>query len=497
MINEYICDIINSDRFFITSITERKIIIMAIEKANKDDQVAKAKSVRAARFRLGPHNTMERFCATFIVFVVALGLIVSSAAYQKVQNSKITLTEQAIYGMGETMFSLTQDVVKIDGLWTNDSHTKAFIMIHMPGGVTNLSAQAEDYQMFMTGVNGEINGTPSGSIYVFGSTGYIGLGFTNSAGFEPAAYKITLRNISYLSEGDQEAAAAAHDGKEGSYMHHNEMNIVANFAASGAQTAEFYAKADYTATDIYNELVQSNLIAAKAAECDEIVATINSNMRKANEYAERIETAGISQEDYLPAAIYVDSVTITEPLDTPKMFIDGSMLYMTSGKLDSASGFYACVDTNNTEQFPDGSKLYYQTGYVFPGGLNYNWQNLTAHTDLLSEIVPPDMSYPQFVEYLNQQQTTFTVDTSAKFGNYIDTRNGTIFKKDATGALDLVSEDAKTNISNYEGVISEIFSKKRDLQTVKLRELAGLYYSSSAINDITSVYMNDDALVLY
>ena len=470
---------------------------MASENANKEDQAAKAKSVRAARFKLGPHNTMERFCATFIVFIIALGLIISSAVYQKVQNSKITLTEQAIYGTGETMFSLTQDVVKIDGLWTNDSHTKAFIMIHMPGGVTNLSAQAEDYQMFMTGVNGKINGTPSGSIYVFGSTGYIGLGFTNSAGFEPAAYKITLRNISYLSEGDQEAAAAAHDGKEGSYMYHNEMNIVANFAASGAQTAEFYAKADYTATDIYNELVQGNLIAAKAAECDEIVATINTNMKKANEYANRLEKAGISQEDYLPAEIYGDTITVTEPLDTPKMFNEGDMFYMSSGKLDSTNGFYTCIDTTKSEQFPEGSKLYHQTGYVFPGGLNFNWQNLTAHTDLLSEVVPADMSYPQFVDYLAQQQTTFTVDTSAKFGNYIDTRNGTIFKKDATGALDLVSEDAKTNIGNYETAISEIFSKKRDLQTVKLRELLGLYYSSSAINDITSVYMNDDALILY
>lgn len=470
---------------------------MASENMNKEDAATKTKSVRAARFKLGPHNTMERFCAMFIAFVSVLALIFGSAVYQKIQNSKITLTEQAIYGTGETMFSLTQDVVKIDGLWTNDSHTKAFIMIHMPGGVTNLSAQAEDYQMFMTGVNGDLNGTPYGSIYVFGSTGYIGLGFTNSAGFEQAAYKITLRNISYLSEGDSEAAAAAHDGKEGSYMHHNEMNIVANFAASGANKADFYAKADYTATDIYNELVQSNLIAAKAAECDEIVTTINTDMKKANEYAKRLETAGISQEDYLPTAIYGDSVTVTEPLDTPKMFSDGNMLYMSSGKLDSSSGFYSCIDTTKTEQFPEGSKLYYATGYVFPGGLNFNWQNLKADTDLLSEIVPADMNYPQFVEYLDKQQTTYTVDTGAKFGNYIDTRNGSVFKKDATSAIDLVSEDAKTNISNYESAISEIFTKKRDLQTVKLRELLGLYYSSSAINDITSVYMNEDALVLY
>lgn len=470
---------------------------MANENAIKEDAAAKAKSVRAAKFRLGPHNTMERFCATFLVFVTALSLILTSAIYQKVQNSKITLTEQAIYGTGETVFSLTQDVVKINGLWTNDSHTKAFILLHMPGGVANLSAQAEDYQMFMTGVNGEIKGTPYGSIYVFGSTGYIGLGFTNASGFEQAAYKVTLRNISYLSEGDKEAAAAAHDGREGSYLYHNEMNIVANFAASGAQKAEFYDKADATATDIYNELVQSNLIAEKAAECDALLADINTGMKRANEYAKRLETAGISPQAYLPAAIYGDVVTVTEPLDTPKMFDAGSMQYLTSGRLDSAGGFYECIDTTRDDQFPEGSSLYYQTGYVFPGGLNYNWQNLTAHTDLLSQVLPADMNYPQFVEYLNEQQTINEVETSAKFEDYINTRDGTVFKKDVQGTLDLQMEDAKTNISNYEDAISQIYNAKRDLQMVKLRELLGLYYSSTSVNSITSVYMNDDALVLY
>ena len=173
---------------------------------SKDDSAEKAKILRASKFKLGSHNTMERFCVTFIAFVVVLGLIVTSAVHQKIQNSKITLTEQAIYGDGETLFSLTKDVVKIDGLWTNQGHTKAFILIHLPGGMSNLSTQAGDYQMLMTGVNAPLEGSPSGSIYVFGSTGYIGLGFADAGGFEPAAYKITLRNLSYMSEGDAEAA---------------------------------------------------------------------------------------------------------------------------------------------------------------------------------------------------------------------------------------------------------------------------------------------------
>ena len=476
-------------------LTQKGTKIMASAKG-KDDMAAKAKSVRAARFKLGPHNTMERFCATFIAFVVLLGLIVTSAVHQKVENGKVTLTEQAIYGTGETQFSLTQDVVKIDGLWTNEGHTKALILIHLPGGMTNLSTQAGDYQMFMTGVNADLKCSPSGSIYVFGSTGYIGLGFTNSSGFDPAAYKITLRNISYMSEGDEEAAKAAHDGKEGSYMYHNELNIVANFAASGANTAKFYSKADYTATDIYNELVQSNLIAEKVSECDTLVADINTSMRKANEYARRLETAGITMESNLPAEIYGDSVSITESDSMPIYFDSNYMLYASSGKLDSSNGWFTCLDITKATDFPEGSKLYYNTSYVFPGGLNYNYQDLTSESDLLSEVIPAGMTYVQFMDYLNEQQTTYTVSSTAKFGNYIDTRNGTTFSKDQSNT-DLVGDDAKTNIGNYEDAISNIFSKKRDLQITKLRDLLKIYYSSSSINDMTSVYMDSDALVMY
>lgn len=465
-------------------------------KKSKDDSVEKAKNIRNAKFKLGPHNTMERFCATFIVFVIVLGLITVSATHQKIQNSKIILTEQAIYGNGETMFSLTQDVVNIDGLWTNESHTKAFILIHLPGGMTNLSTQASDYQMLMTCVTEPMQGSPSGSIYVFGSTGYIGLGFADAAGFEPAAYKITLRNLSYMSEGNAEAAKAAHDGRDGSYAYRNEATIVANFAASGAKTANFYSKPDYTATDIYNELVQSNLINEKIEECDNILVDINKSMRKANEYARRLEDAGISMEGNLPAEIFGDSISIEESLDIPRYFDANYMLYPSSGKLNSMDGWFTCVDTNNSTAFPEGSRLYYSTDYVFPGGLNYNYQNLTADYDLLSEIIPPGMSYPQFIESLNEQQSIYSVNRGAQFGNYIDTKNGTIFSKDQSN-VDLVGENAKTNITNYETEISNIFSKKRDLQIAKLRDLLKIYYDSSSMNDMTSVYMNSDALVLY
>jgi len=461
----------------------------------KTDVADKIKARRIDKFKLGSHYTMERFCAIFIAFVFVLGLIAASAVHQKVENSKITLTEQAIYGDGETVFSLTQDVVKIDGLWANEGRTKGLILIHLPGGMANMSTQASDYQILMTGVNGKLENQPTGTIYVFGSTGYIGLGFTDSAGFKPAAYKIILRNLSYMSEGNQEAAAAAHEGEE-SFMYRNQIQIIANFAATGAPVAKFYSKPDYTATDIYNELVQSKLIEEKVAECDEIMMDIDTSMRKANEYARRLEMAGITMEDNLPAEIYGDAITTVEDASSPMFFDPNYMMSMGSGFLNSMDGFFTCVDTNDSSAYPEGSHLYMTTDYVFPGGLNFEYQNLTPDSLLLEQIIPAGETFPQFIADLSDQQSLYTVNANPSFGNYIDTRNGTVFSKDQQN-VDLVGENSKSDIQNYESEISNIYSKKRDLQLVKLRDLLKLYYDSASMSDMTSVYTNSDALILY
>lgn len=461
----------------------------------KKDVKDAVKDSRMAKFKLGSHYTMERFCVIFLGFMIIFGFIGGSAIHQKIKNSRITLTEQAIYGDGETTFSLTQDVVKIDGLWVNEGRTKGFLLIHLPGGMANMSTQAADYQILMTGVNGKLENQPTGSIYVFGSTGYIGLGFTDAAGFKPAAYSIILRNLSYMSEGNQEAAAKEHEG-EASFANRNQIRIIANFAASGAPVAKFYSKPDYTATDIYNELVQSQLIAAKIDECDTIVNDINTSMRKANEYARRLEMAGIAMEQTLPAEIYGDSMSISSSESSPMFFDSSYMMNMGSGYLNSSDGLFTCVDTNKSDEFPEGSHLYMTTDYVFPGGLNYDYQALTADSPLLEQVIPAGESFSQFVTELDEQQTLYTVNANATFGNYIDSRNGTVFTKDQEN-VDLVGENSKADINNYETEISNIYSKKRDLQITKLRELLKLYYDSASMSDMTSVYTNSDALVLY
>lgn len=458
-----------------------------------DNKSVDTKKSLMSFFKLGPHNTMERFCFLFIMFMTVFLLIILSSIHQRSQRNKITLTNQSIYG-GDTVFSLTQDTVNVEGLWTNEGCTKAFILLHIPNGMTNLSTRASDYAMFMTGVNTELDSSPTGSIYVFGSTGYIGLGFTNAAGFKPAAYDIVLRNMSYISEGYSEAAANMYTDE--SFQYHNQCRIVANFAASEAKIANFYSKVDYTANDIYKELIQSDSISDVIVECDEVVEDINASMVKANEYARRLDDAGISIEEPLPSEIYGSNIT-TEPLACSSTRFDSNyMLYMPTGNINDADGSFKYVDTRyDTDTYKRGDRLYYNTDYVFPGGINLEYYNLTADSDLLSDIIPAGTSYKQFIEQLNEEAQIYTVNNGAQFGKYIDSRDGTVFSKNDT--MDVVNTSITGDISGYESAVSAIFNDEKKLQTDLFLRFLKIYYDSSAINDVTSVYMGDDVLTMY
>ena len=234
----------------------------------------------------------------------------------------------------------------------------------------------------------------------------------------------------------------------------------------------------------------------KITECDTIVADINTSMRKANEYARRLEMAGITMEENLPAEIFGDAITTAKDTSSPVFFDPNYMMSMSSGFLNSTDGFFKCVDTHDSSAYPKGSHLYMTTDYVFPGGLNFEYQNLTPESSLLVQIIPAGKTYAQFVSDLNDQQNLYTVNTNPSFGNYVDTRTGTVFTKDQQDT-DLVGDNAKSDIQNYESEISNIYSKKRDLQLVKLRDLLKLYYDSAFMSDMTSVYTNSDALILY
>ena len=65
---------------------------------------------------------------------------------------------------------------------SNSRNTGVFLLIKNDD-VALTSTNADDYQVFLTGADGDLQNNPSMTVYSFGLTGYVGFYFTDAKGF--------------------------------------------------------------------------------------------------------------------------------------------------------------------------------------------------------------------------------------------------------------------------------------------------------------------------
>ena len=123
------------------------------------------------------HKSIERFISVFLVLCICMGVCVASIVYKKSRFDAETLTSQAVYTT-EVLTSRSQVKGDVVSVLSNKEQTKSFVLLKMES-MENLSTNADDYKLFVAGSNSGgtysgIKSQPSGGIYVFGSTGYIG-----------------------------------------------------------------------------------------------------------------------------------------------------------------------------------------------------------------------------------------------------------------------------------------------------------------------------------
>ena len=111
-----------------------------------------------------------------------MGMCVGSIVYKKSRFDAETLSNQAVYTT-EVVTSRSQVAGSVVSVLSNKEQTKAFVLLKMES-MENLSTNADDYKLFVAGSNSggtysDIKSQPSGGIYVFGSTGYIGFYLVN------------------------------------------------------------------------------------------------------------------------------------------------------------------------------------------------------------------------------------------------------------------------------------------------------------------------------
>ncbi len=459
-----------------------------------------------AKFKLDSHHRMERFTVLFCAFTSILLLLFGWSLHIHNEHQKVTLTTQAKY-TERTQWSITGQYVTILDIYRNHDSSKIFVLLRTGQGsddMKTMSTDAADYQIFMTGYKKEkLTNNPKAAFYVFGNTGYMGLFFTDSRGFDAHMYDIVVRNNKLLtSDVDMNAQEQYEDV---SYKYHNQIHLYANLAGTDAIEKDFLNAESASVEDIYAEVIASIDESNIRETLNNDLKTMNDYMSSINEYAANLEKLGVRVPS-LPLALAGDSITLDpeQTANNPTAF-DKAMLNQTGSVIQSdyntadvsVSEMFDCVTSEEAKD--TANNLYLVTDYVFPGGFQYNYQNAKLRDSLLGELMPEGYTFLKWVDAKTVERQTYRTINQTLNKDYYSTwymLDGSEFRYNDSVALN--NDTAiKNTIDNYVDAVGKLYTTKYNYQVQDLYKLLRLKASADTSTSLFSINNSDDVLIMY
>ena len=391
----------------------------------------------------GRHKKIERFMITFFSVTIPLVFMTGVSIYNKFGLDDQMLASRAVYTTDAT-FSRTNQTSKVVGVFTNSDKTRGMVLIKFADGV-NISSSASDYKVFTTASNlkkgkEDLASKPAGSIYVFGTSGYIGLYFVDNGGFNSQIFKSTIRmEKEFKSVDDKQIVKEQLPGE--SYSEYDQADFYYNLGATQVTKLETLDNPDFSIQDFYVEAVGSKLNTDLRKKITDNLNTMSKTMLQIRELKSRLESTAI------------DGVGLVVP-DLPKEISS-----------DSFSG--------------SGDDILYTTNYVYPGGLNFNWKDIDLKKGYFKSINnksinPDDLTLSKFLVRLRDQQNKS--DVVKKFEHQWVMSDGSKFE-DFVRTIGLDNsgvESMSSNVTTYTTLMDTYMETKYNYQTKDLKDLLSL-----------------------
>lgn len=335
--------------------------------------------------KFGSHYAIERFGFVFLTLFLCMSLLLGVIFSQKVKSDHKILTGRAVYTSSFTM-SLTGVAGFVEGVYTNEDHSKCFLLWHFDD-MTQLPVSVDEYMFLLkgydlsTGIHPFTKCNPATSFYVFGNTGYMGLYFYQQSGFESQVLELTVRSLNNFpgNSGRDEAQGMSGDTSRYSY---DQGIIYFNPGGSYATRVSFLDKEDWSPFDVYNEIIT----VPQEVSIRNLLKTELSNMHRLrlmmNEYERRLTGYGVLPSE-VPVEIATDNIYATL----------SSVSVLDQKPLEWSTKYSAWIDVDTNKYYLNRQvNLNYVTDYVPSGGFYFDWQDssvkngylqtLTSSTDL-------------------------------------------------------------------------------------------------------------------
>lgn len=410
------------------------------------------------------HFKLQIFGVT-VFFVVAIFLI-NLLSIKLSYNGKVNeyMSETVQYTSSFQM-SLSGAKGTIDNIFVDSTKTQCFVLATIKN-TSSIAMDASQYQMFVTNTtsDGVADGTPeeqlTGEIYMFGTSGRIGLYMRSDIPFANKMKKITLRSYKKFTVNTSPYFETTPSDAE-----YDQCHIFLNPGGKSGRTVDFLEKhvpgTDFNLGVIYRQLNTSKEYKAlreSLTKCQDDILTVYSKMF---EYQERLTNTYNLQIPSSPSWSKGDSFETVEIYDA-----DGNVT-------DSYRKFVPNV--------------------VLPGGTDYDWY--PGNVDDGYYYLVPDSANMSLREYLIKLSNEKKSDIESIDFKWYYTDGSEVVFSDVF--VTNYEKEMKATMEGYKQLFNDYLNLKKKYQVEYLPGLLKLEFESETIGQSYTVNRNENVLLVY
>lgn len=429
------------------------------------------------KLKIGSHYRIERFGWIFSLLSLSMLICLGFAWRAQMNINKIDFKSRAVYAPAfET--SRTHNSGSVVGVFSNTERTKAFVLLKMKN-MDELPADAKDYRMYIT--NSSMPGNPrksdhkpSGSIYMFGTSGYMGLYIIDKAGFEQAIKKITVRIGKELVTVDSNKIQG--DAVDESFAKYDQFNIHINF---GADFGDKMVQLDENSPDelVNVGLKESDVLSGNKIEATKIFKTLVIDPQEKDIKAVLLNDLKDMQNKKKLIAEYTERYE-TLDIDGKHGIVPEEPMEMRGDEITDVKGV-----------------LYLKPSYVYPNGYDFVWQDRSIEDGYLKDVVPAGDSALNFM-IQHDKAVSETTETKQELWYLSD---GSLLSayEDNGGTQYKVVSDAMNLRDQIVKFWTDYIGMKKTYQITDLRSLLELEIVMRAVDRNYTVNDAVDTLISY
>lgn len=365
--------------------------------------------------------------------------------------------------------SLTGVKGVVRNIYIDSSRTQCFLFLEF-GKTENITMNASSYQMIMTNVDadGQRTGVPeekiTGQIYMFGSTGIVGLYLKSDIPFESNLKQLTLRSYAKFADGTKPYFATS----KSDYTY-DQCHLFFNPGGSNAKSINFLeSHQDGMAFDLPTIYKEVRAVSDEKTARDNILQfykDLHVTMNELSEYKGRLS------KNY--------NIAVPElPL-----YIKGD--------------YFKDIDITDAEGNVTGTYERYMPATVFPGGTEFDWYNGNIKFGYYN-LVPntKDMSARDFIYNLDNERVK-----SPRMSDVLPKQwffnDGTEFIIRTDKTTTTYEKNIISDIELYTETLTKYMDLKKKYQVEYLPALIILEMDSSSVGQAYTSRDDEKAIILY